>query len=155
MNPQSPLWPSNDGFYGSWFNVDVPSTANSYSLSGSPPLELVQLALVSPHRALASCWFSMGLLSGLFRQLRPLHSQLSNPNPLQPRIREWTVPLPAPSTGKWPNLLGKAMVDVIILALAGIMLWQNWVVNSFTMIPWRCEYTYLLFCWRVSLLPMP
>lgn len=114
---------------------------------GSPPLELVQLALVSPHRALATCCFSIGLPSGLFRQLRPLHTQLSNSNPREPRVREWTIPVPSLGAKRWLDMIAKLVVDVLILTLASIMLWRNWVVTSFTMVPWRCEYSWLLFAW--------
>ncbi|KAF2815757.1 uncharacterized protein BDZ99DRAFT_514403 [Mytilinidion resinicola] len=95
------------------------------ALIGSPPLELVQLALVSPHRALATCCFTIGLPSGLFRQLRPLHTQLSNPNPREPRVREWTIPLPSLSDKEWHNIIAKIAIDALIMTLASIMLWRN------------------------------
>ncbi|KAI9784561.1 MAG: hypothetical protein M1839_001783 [Geoglossum umbratile] len=120
------------------------------ALIGAPPLELVQIALLSPHRALATCCFSIGLPSGLFRQLRPLHPQLSHSNPLEPRVREWVVALPSISPKRWKHLLGKLVADFIIITFASIMLWRNWVVNSFTMVPWRCEYTWLLFGWPIA-----
>jgi hypothetical protein len=117
---------------------------------GSPPLELVQLALISPHRALATCCFTIGLPSGLFRQLRPLHTQLSQPNPREPRMREWTIPLPSISERKWHNITVKLCMDILIMSLASIMLWRNWVVSSFTMVSWRCDYSWLLFAWYVQ-----
>ncbi|KAF2650985.1 hypothetical protein K491DRAFT_720253 [Lophiostoma macrostomum CBS 122681] len=120
------------------------------ALIGSAPLELVQLAITSPHRALATCCFTIGLPSGLFRQLRPYSTQLSQSNPRAPRVREWTIPLPTVSERVWKNLFVKIGIDLVVIGLAIVMLWRNWVVNSFTMIPWRCEYSYLLFAWPIA-----
>lgn len=39
----------------------------------------------------------------------------------------------------------KLFVDVLIMTSASIMLWCNWIVSSFTMVPWRCEYSFYLF----------
>lgn len=65
-------------------------------------------------------------------------------------MREWTIPLPYISDRKFANIVAKIAMDIMILALACIMLWQNWVVSSFTMVPWRCEYSMLLFAWSVQ-----
>lgn len=62
-------------------------------------------------------------------------------------MREWAVPLPHISDRKWHNMVAKISMDLLIVALASIMLWRNWVVSSFTMVPWRCEYSMLLFAW--------
>jgi hypothetical protein len=117
-------------------------------LTGAPPLELVQSAILAPHRAIATCCFTIGLPVTLFRQLRPLHQQLANSNPLAPRIREWTFNLSNLSRGSpKKHLLYKVLADALILALAGIMVWQNFGVNSYVMIPWHCEYTWLVLAW--------
>jgi hypothetical protein len=104
--------------------------------------------MLSPHRALATCCFTIGLPVGLFRQLRPLHQQLAQTNPLAPRIREWTFNLSNLSRGHWKrHMLFKIIADLMIIALAGIMIWQNYGVNTYVIIPWRCEYTWLLIAW--------
>lgn len=132
----------------------VPTTL---ALIGAPPLELVQLALVSPHRAVATCAFSIGLPSGLFRQLRPVIKRLSDRDSDAPKVRKWTLYLPMATgtagagKGFWMSFATIVAVDVVTLALAGVMLWYNWRVTNATMVTWRCEYGWLLFCWLVSL----
>jgi hypothetical protein len=64
-------------------------------LIAASPLELVQLALLSPHRALATVCFGIGLPSGLFRQLRDSSTSLTNTKPDDPKTREWGFCLPA------------------------------------------------------------
>ncbi|OXV10961.1 hypothetical protein Egran_01278 [Elaphomyces granulatus] len=120
-------------------------------LIGSPPLELIQTALLSPHRALATCCFTIGLPVTLFRQLRPLHQQLAHSNPLEPRVREWTFNLSSLSPGnRKKHLFFKIVADMLVLALAAIMIWQNYGVNSYVMIPWRCNSTWLVLAWPVA-----
>jgi hypothetical protein len=63
----------------------VPTIA---ALIGAPPMDLVQMALLSPHRALATCCFSIGLPSGLFRQLKPMLPRLGDKIESEPRVRE-------------------------------------------------------------------
>ncbi|KAL8902934.1 MAG: hypothetical protein Q9171_007561, partial [Xanthocarpia ochracea] len=92
----------------------------------------------------------IGLPSGLFRQLRPLSLQHSQPNVLDLRIREWTVFLPSIGRSLWQHRVAKLAVDFAIVALLGVMLWRNLEVVSFTMVPWRCEYTYLLLAWPIA-----
>ena len=116
-------------------------------LVGFTPFELVQLALHSPHRALAASCFGFGLPNSLFRQLRPVHSSHSFSNASQPTVREWKVFVPIISSNRWMNLLVKLTVDAVIVALAGIVMWRNWLITGSTMIPWRCEYTMMLFLW--------
>jgi hypothetical protein len=117
-------------------------------MTGSPPLELVQMAILSPHRALATCCFTIGLPVTLFRQLRPLHQQLAQSNPLAPRKREWTFNLSNLSKGNpKKHFFFKIVADALIIALAGIMIWQNFGVNSYVMIPWHCDYTWLVLAW--------
>lgn len=121
------------------------------ALIGAPPMELVQMGLFSPHRALATCCFSIGLPSGLFRQLRPLLPSLGDKLDRKPNMREWIWQLPMASSERWQyswrNVLIRVMTDVIILGLAGVMLWYTWRINTETMVTWRCEYSVLLFLW--------
>jgi hypothetical protein len=123
------------------------------TLIGAGPMELVQLALLSPHRALATCCFSISLPSGLFRQLRPNGQGFSEKIESAPREREWRFTVPTPELGKrkfaWRNAIFRVLIDVCILVLAGFMLWFNWQVNTRTMVTWRCEYGWLLFTWYV------
>lgn len=124
------------------------------ALIGAPPLDLVQMAIVSPHRALATCCFSIGLPSGLFRQLKPLLPRLGDRIDHEPRIREWVLYLPTSSSGKWQygwrNTLIRLLVDVGMLGLAAVMLWYSWKINGEIMVTWRCEYGLLLFMWPVA-----
>ncbi|KAE9407535.1 hypothetical protein BT96DRAFT_1014091 [Gymnopus androsaceus JB14] len=103
------------------------------ALVGAGPIELVQLAFASPIRAAATCLFGVGLPSGLFRQLRT-----SSHAP----IGEFEM-----SESRDP-----VVADIIIVGLAGIMLWRNWVIGSITMVTFRCEYSWLLFCWPMACL---
>ena len=123
------------------------------TLIGAGPMELVQLALLSPHRALATCCFSIGLPAGLFRQLRPIGQGFSEKIDEAPREREWqfSIPTPEPGTRKfaWRNAIIRILIDACILILAGVMLWFNWRINTMTMVTWRCEYGWLLFAWYV------
>ncbi|MCJ1429741.1 hypothetical protein MMC29_007656, partial [Sticta canariensis] len=119
-------------------------------LIGSPTRELIELAFLSPHRAIAVCCFGIGLPSGLFRQLRPLPLQSFNFDDLDLRVREWTIFLPSISHRQWQHLAAKLVVDSTIIALVSIMFWRNLVVTSFTMVPWRCEYTWLLPAWPLA-----
>jgi len=119
-------------------------------LIGSSPLELVQLALVSPHRALATCCFGIGIPKGLFRHVQPLYTQFSDANPLKPTEREWVFPLPPAGSKGWHKSLAKIAIDVVIITLASIMLWRNYIINSYTMVPWRCEFSLLLFAWPIA-----
>lgn len=130
------------------------------ALIGAGPLELVQLALLSPHRALATCCFSIGLPSnGLFRQLKAIGHGFSEKIEKEPRTRRWHFTLPAPRRNKARfgvrNAVVRALVDVIVVVLASVMLWYNWQVNTRTMVTWRCEYGWLLFAWYVTTYPRP
>jgi len=124
------------------------------ALIGAGPMEIVQLALLSPHRALVTCCFGIGLpSSGLFRQLRPTGQGFSEQIEEAPRTREWhfKLPLPEPNSKRFAsrNAVIRISIDIIIVALAAVMLWLNWQVNSRVMITWRCEYGWLLFVWYV------
>lgn len=121
------------------------------ALIGAPPLDIVQLALLSPHRALAISLFGVGLPAGLFRQLTPALSSLREDGHAHlPRsVREWRHPVPAPSGFglKGGGVLVTVMADFLIMAFAGVMLWRNLVVSFETVVSWRCEWYILLFCW--------
>ena len=124
----------------------VPTIA---ALIGAPPLDLVQMALLSPHRALAPCCFSIGLPTGLFRQLEPVLRKLGDRIEHEPRVREWVCQLPTASESKWQRgrraVLLRIGIDVVVLDLAAIMLWYSWKITSEVMVTWRCEYGLLVF----------
>ena len=124
------------------------------ALIGAPPLDLVQLAMLSPHRALATCCFSIGLPSGLFRQLRPLTNGLAEKIAEEPKVREWVFQVPhsvaSKSRAGWRNGVVRAAVDAVIIGLASVMLWYNWKISTQIMITWRCEYGWLLFSWPLA-----
>lgn len=44
----------------------------------------------------------------------------------------------------------RVVLDILIMALAAIMLWRNLVVRRMTMVIWRCEYRLLLLFWAVA-----
>lgn len=66
------------------------------------------------------------------------------------RVREWTIFLPTISHRQWRHLAVKLAADSTIIATVSIMFWRNLVVTSFTMVPWRCEYTWLLPAWPLA-----
>ena len=116
---------------------------------------------MSPVRALATCVFAIGLPQSLFRQLGLHQSRLSDVLPREPRVREWRVSVPrspgASPRQKWKwavtsrrRALKAAAVDAAVLALAGVMLWQNVALGRQSMVTWRCEYSWLLLCWPVA-----
>jgi len=114
---------------------------------GAAPLDLVQLAFVSPLRAFATCVFGAGLPVGLFRQFQAHLPHLADKKPDEPTSREWIIPVPKPNkTGKF-RLFKTLMVDVAIVALACVMVWRNVALSLQTVVTWRCEYSWLLLCW--------
>lgn len=121
------------------------------ALIAASPLELVQLALLSPHRALATVCFGIGLPSGLFRQLRATGTSLTDTKPDEPKKREWRFRLPSEaSAAKRPWWRGSGFtvaVDAVVLGLAAVAIWFNYRVSSRVMITWRCEYGFLIFMW--------
>jgi len=121
------------------------------ALIAASPLELVQLALLSPHRALATVCFGIGLPSGLFRQLRATSTSLTDTKPNDPKTREWKFCLPpkvsATKRPRWRDAGLTLVVDALILALAAVAFWFNHRVSSRVMITWRCEYNFLVFMW--------
>lgn len=48
------------------------------------------------------------------------------------------------------RLVLEVLVEIAMVALAGVMVCETWTVGSEIMITWRCEYGFLLFCWQVS-----
>ena len=121
--------------YQSWGDIAalVPTIL---ALVGAPPLELVQLAFVSPHRALATCLFGIGLPQGLFRQLRPKMQELSDLNHEHPRERCWTIPAMVLGKSYCKRIASSVAADATILGLGSMMLWRNWVVGNQVIITW-------------------
>lgn len=121
------------------------------ALIAASPLELVQLAFLSPHRALATACFGIGLPSGLFRQLRATSTSLTDSKPNAPRTREWKFRLPAARTAttrqRWKDAGLTLFVDVLVLGLSAVAVWFNYRVSSRVMVTWRCEYGWLVFMW--------
>lgn len=120
--------------------------------SVSPRLDLVQLAFTSPHRAVAIYLFSIGLPTGLFRQLQSKLKLLSDRNPDYPLERVWSVPVGLRNHSDARRVMSRLAADIAILGLAGVILWSNYRVGRETMVTWRCEYYWLVFCWYVHLL---
>ncbi|KAH9845060.1 hypothetical protein Tdes44962_MAKER06919 [Teratosphaeria destructans] len=122
----------------------IPTTL---ALIGTPPLELVQLAIVAPHRAIATVCFGIGLPSSLFRQLKPVTHGLAQRIVEEPLERKWVFQAPGGQEVGWKTVLLRVLVDLVIMGLGAVMLWYNWKINSETMVTWRCEYGWLLFAW--------
>ena len=116
------------------------------ALIAAPPLELVQLALLSPHRALLTVCFGIGLPSGLFRQLRAAGTSLMDTQPDTSKVRELHLVLPSKDS-RWRGARYTLVVDALILALTIVAIWFNYRVSSRVMITWRCEYGFLVFMW--------
>jgi hypothetical protein len=102
---------------------------------------------MSPHRAVATCLFGIGLPSGLFRQLQVRLPNLADKKINEPEKREWVVPVPKSIRKDRLHLLKTVLIDVVIVSLAAIMLWRNTIVCFQTVVTWRCEYSWLLICW--------
>jgi hypothetical protein len=121
------------------------------ALIAASPLELVQLAFLSPHRALATACFGIGLPAGLFRQLRATNTSLTDSKPNEPQTREWTFHLPTMRTTTsrkgWKDPLLTISIDFLILALSAVAIWFNYRVSSRVMVTWRCEFGWLVFIW--------
>ncbi|KAK0190426.1 hypothetical protein F5146DRAFT_1194158 [Armillaria mellea] len=114
------------------------------ALVGGSPTELMEIFFSSPLRAVAMCVFGIGLPSGLFRQLlpRPVRRVSSSRTVIRLiHVRQRTT---------LRGVLGRILADLVILTLAGVMLWRTWLVGSITMVTFRCEYSWLLFCWPMA-----
>ncbi|KAK0207030.1 hypothetical protein DFS33DRAFT_1318558 [Desarmillaria ectypa] len=114
------------------------------ALVGAGPIELIETFVSSPLRAVAMCVFGIGLPSGLFRQLAPktVHHVSSS------RTITWFIHFRQHISLR--GVLGRILADLVILALAGIMLWRTRLVGSITMVTFRCEYSWLLLCWPLA-----
>jgi hypothetical protein len=112
------------------------------ALIAAPPLETVKYALLSPHRAIATACFGIGLPSGLFRQLQARSTS---------RTREWKFSFPPKrTTTGWRNPRDAGMTliaDALVIGLTAVAIWFNYRVSSRVMITWRCEYGWLVFMW--------
>ncbi|KAH9950173.1 hypothetical protein B0H21DRAFT_785958 [Amylocystis lapponica] len=121
------------------------------ALTGSSPVELIQLGLTSPLRAVATCMFGIGLPSRLFGQLRTHSEQggsaLSDDGEW---VQVWNLPIPRNVSAAQVAL--RLAVDFAVAMLAGFMLWRNYVVCSITMVTFRCEYSWLLLAWPAACL---
>ncbi|MCJ1249325.1 hypothetical protein MMC30_006548 [Trapelia coarctata] len=120
------------------------------ALIGAAPLDLVQLAFVSPLRAIATCVFGVGLPVGLFRQFQTHLPHLADKKPDEPTSREWIIPVPKPNKSGAFRLLKTILIDATIVALASVMVWRNVALGLQTVVTWRCEYSWLLLCWPVA-----
>ncbi len=132
-------------------NLSSPLTVAG--LSGAGPNELVRLAFLSPLRALATCIFGIGLPSNLFSQLQrqPQSSggeKFAFPVSVNRGVLLFAFPISAPRRRRTAAL--RIVLDLVIVAIAGVMLWRNWRVGTMVMVTWRCEYRWLLFFWPVA-----
>lgn len=99
------------------------------------------------------CVFGIGLPNNLFRQFSSStdHSTRHQDTPASEelRVRQWTIPVPA---RQWQGVIkAKAVfIDLIFLALLGVMIWQTVSLNYSSVISWRCDYSFLLICWPVA-----
>ncbi|KAI9652093.1 MAG: hypothetical protein M1831_007226 [Alyxoria varia] len=132
------------------------------AIVGAPPMDIVRQALMSPHRGVAVAMFGIGLPVGLFRQLGVDATAWDSSDG---RVREWRRParmrlakgLGASAGGAaWYSVrvmdstIGAVVVDLLIMAFAGLMLWRNLVVTFETMVSWRCEWYILVFIWPMA-----
>jgi hypothetical protein len=113
----------------------------------------VQLTFTSPLRALVTCIFAIGLPQGLFRQFHQ-HTRMSDARPSSPRVRQWEIPVRAAYSGWEPNatarIARRLLADGLILALAGVMLWQNVTLGLQSMVTWGCQHSWLLIGWPIA-----
>ena len=129
------------------------------AIVGAPPMDIVRQALMSPHRGVAIAMFGIGLPVGLFRQLSVDATARDSSDG---KVKEWRRPARMRHTkgsevdgGRtaWFSMrlmdstFGAVMVDLLIVAFAGLMLWRNLVVSFETMVSWRCEWYILVFIW--------
>ncbi|KAG8669273.1 hypothetical protein FPOAC2_08594 [Fusarium poae] len=115
-------------------------------IGAAQPGEIVHLALVSPHRALAVSIFGVALSPSLFKWVTPLKSTLREYSE-----KTWEIEL-ARFTRRWSwkHMVCKALADLTILGMASIALWQNWNVNSAVMVQWLCESPLMIFTWPLA-----
>ncbi|RBR21402.1 uncharacterized protein FIESC28_04939 [Fusarium coffeatum] len=115
-------------------------------IAAAHPEDIVRLALVSPHRALAVSIFGIALSPSLFSRPTPWKSELREDSE-----RTWDIELSQFTKGpSWKHVVWKSLADLMILAMASVALWQCWVVNSAAMVQWLCESPLLLFTWPLA-----
>ncbi|KAK4207309.1 hypothetical protein QBC37DRAFT_299017, partial [Rhypophila decipiens] len=148
-----------DCVYTKMTQVQVADTAIGGTLAGllptvltllaPPPVELVQLGLIAPHRAIALSCFSIGLPGGLFKRLGPLRER---PAEEGKDVVEWELQFAILSskTARWRHVLGKTIGDIIIIACTGVLVWRSWAINKAVMVPWKCERPVMAFSWTVG-----
>ncbi|CAG7563856.1 unnamed protein product [Fusarium equiseti] len=115
-------------------------------IAAANPEDIVRLALVSQHRALAVSIFGISLSPSLYARATPLKSELREDSE-----RTWDIQISRftkrPSS---KHVAFKPLADLGILGMASVALWQCWVVNSATMVQWLCESPLLLFTWPLA-----
>ncbi|KAF4986289.1 hypothetical protein FGRMN_10907 [Fusarium graminum] len=105
--------------------------------------DIVLLALVSPHRAIAASVFGVAISPSLFRRLAPFNSPLSDVS-----IKTWDVKLARVTKQlSWRHVVAKLSADAAVSTLACVTLWQNWIINSAVMVQWLCESPLMIFAW--------
>ncbi|KAM0495420.1 hypothetical protein ACHAP8_008008 [Fusarium lateritium] len=115
-------------------------------IGAAQPEEIVRLALVSPHRALAVSIFGIALSPSLFKWVTPLKT------PLEERSEKtWDIELARfTKQWTWKHMVCKALADLTIVSMASVALWQNWNVNSAVMVQWLCESPLMIFTWPLA-----
>lgn len=121
-------------------------------MAGVSPIEIVKLAFVSPLQGIVMCIFGIGLPNSLFRQFSSTNHPTQDLNMLtseELKVRQWIIPVATP---RWQGAIrGKAFaIDLALLALLSIMLWQTVTLNYSSVVSWRCDYSFLLICWPVA-----
>ncbi|KAM7201714.1 hypothetical protein V8F33_003263 [Rhypophila sp. PSN 637] len=153
-----------DCVYTKMTQVQVADTAIGGTLAGllptiltllaPPPVELVQLGLIAPHRAIALSCFSIGLPGGLFKRLGPLRERRPATTLAAEEgkvVVEWELQFSILSrTAPWRHVLGKIIGDIIIVACTGVLVWRSWAINKAVMVPWKCETPVMAFSWTVG-----
>ncbi|KAH7189581.1 uncharacterized protein B0J16DRAFT_117308 [Fusarium flagelliforme] len=115
-------------------------------IAAAQPEDIVRLALVSPHRALAVSIFGISLSPSLYVRATPLKSELREDSK-----RTWDIELSRfTKRTSCKHVACKALADLSILAMASVALWQCWIVNSAAMVQWLCESPLLLFTWPLA-----
>ena len=108
---------------------------------------------MSPIRAIATCLFGVGLPSNLFEhiQKKPQTEEaapIEYPASVHRGVMQFAFPFSYPRRRR--TVILRVVLDMLIVALACIMLWRNWKVGRMIMITFRCEYRWLLFFWPVA-----
>lgn len=72
----------------------------------------------------------------------------SPPTLVDPVERTWSILVPRPTSRT--DVLKRALSDIAITILLGLMPWRTWIVCNITMVTFRCEYSGLLLYWPVA-----